>query len=387
MTKTLWLLLFLLPPLAHGQVNCTTATMTPTVPNTWSCPSGTGIGEATKSWLDQCSKLGSSAPPYYSQTSTVGGEGGCTIVAGTVVNCEPVNTTSVLVATQPGMPDQFQNFMYSVVLAKSGTTVNCVRTGIVSRDIKTCQAYWCTQTCITCERGYTLCGYNPVCLPSPIIVDTTGKGFRLTSAADGVRFDFSGKGKPIKTGWTAADSGDAFLACLDCWKDIPNNGKIDSGRKLFGNYTEQTCAAGARNGYCALAEFDKPENGGNGDGIIDWHDAVWPKLLLWIDANHDGVSQPNELHTLVGHETEFGVYSISLKYSDDTHEDQYGNQFHYKSALNPNPLDGASRDGHWTYDVFFAVEQSGGKQQAAECPQKPAKKFDLNDLALGEVKP
>jgi hypothetical protein len=43
--------------------------------------------------------------------------------------------------------------------------------------------------CCTCAGG-------PPCA-SPIIVDTTGHGFQLTSAEDGVIFDISGTGKPV----------------------------------------------------------------------------------------------------------------------------------------------------------------------------------------------
>lgn len=204
-------------------------------------------------------------------------------------------------------------------------------------------------TCGPCPTQGPESSREPAC--SPIVVDTTGHGFHLTSAAEGVMFDFFGDGHPIKLSWTAANSGNAFLACLDCWKDIPNNGKIDSAKKLFGNLTEQPPSKN-RNGYLALAEFDKPENGGNGDGIIDKRDAVFSHLLLWIDENHDGISQPNELHTL----PELGVYSISLHYRDDAHFfDQYGNWFHYRSPLNPDPLDGESQDGRWTYDVYFTA--------------------------------
>jgi hypothetical protein len=137
---------------------------------------------------------------------------------------------------------------------------------------------------------------------------------------------------------------------------------IDNGKELFGNFTTQP-SSNQRNGFLALAEFDKPENGGNGDGIIDNRDDVFPHLLLWIDENHDGVSQPKELHTL----PELGVYSISLHYRDDQHFfDEYGNWFHYQAALNPNPQDGESKDGRLTYDVsFMTVPAHGHSVQAS----------------------
>lgn len=181
---------------------------------------------------------------------------------------------------------------------------------------------------------------------SPIIVDTTGHGFHLTSMENGVMFDIAGQGHPVKIAWTTANSGNAFLAL-----DRNNNGRIDNGKELFGNFTAQPPSADP-NGYLALAEFDKPENGGNGDGIIDRRDAVYSKLLLWIDENHDGISQPNELHSL----PELGVYSISLKYRHEPFVDDYGNQFRYRGVLNPDAADGESMDGRFTYDVFFRLD-------------------------------
>jgi hypothetical protein len=46
---------------------------------------------------------------------------------------------------------------------------------------------------------------------SPILVDTLGNGFDLTSAAGGVNFDLNADGLADHTAWTKAGSDDAFL--------------------------------------------------------------------------------------------------------------------------------------------------------------------------------
>jgi hypothetical protein len=208
---------------------------------------------------------------------------------------------------------------------------------------------------------------------SPIIVDTTGRGFHLTSAEAGVTFDIQGTGQPFQIAWTVAGSGNAFLAL-----DRDGNGKIDNGKELFGNYTKQP-NPDHPNGYLALAEFDEPENGGNGDGIIDSRDAIFPSLLLWVDENHDGISQPNELYSL----PELGVYSIGLHYRDDRSlYDQFGNWFHYQSLLNPDRADGQSRDGRMTYDVFFVADYNHPPRDAKAHPLL-RKDWLSADLLLG----
>jgi hypothetical protein len=151
----------------------------------------------------------------------------------------------------------------------------------------------------------------------------------------------------VQIAWTAVGSRNAFLA-------LPGaDGLVHNGKELFGNFTPQPPSK-APNGFLALAEFDKPANGGNEDGIIDAHDAVYYRLRLWIDENHDGISQANELHTL----PELGVLSLSLNYYQARRDDQFGNQFRYKAKVNPNThdkRDEASELGRWAYDVFFTV--------------------------------
>jgi hypothetical protein len=92
-----------------------------------------------------------------------------------------------------------------------------------------------------------------------------------------------------------------------------------------------------------LAQYDS-----NGDGVIDASDPIYSQLRLWVDANHDGISQPRELHTL----PEMGVFSISLNYSLSMRTDEFGNVFRYKEKINQG-LNGESEVGKKAYDVFF----------------------------------
>ena len=90
--------------------------------------------------------------------------------------------------------------------------------------------------------------------------------------------------------------------------DLDGSGAIESGRELFGNYTVGPGNARFGTGFEALAIHDHPAMGGNGDGAINGHDAVYSALLVWRDANRDGVSQPHELVGLRA----LGIESLSL---------------------------------------------------------------------------
>lgn len=153
----------------------------------------------------------------------------------------------------------------------------------------------------------------PDCEGSPILLDLNGDGYQMTDSANGVIFDLRNIHKPMRVGWTAAKSDDAWLVL-----DWNNNGLIDGGREMFGNESLQAVTPHA-NGFPALAVFDE-----NGDGSIDARDPVYDRLRLWQDTNHDGVSQPEELLTLESR----GVMSIGLAYSTvGAWTDGHGNSF------------------------------------------------------------
>ncbi|HZN05269.1 MAG TPA: hypothetical protein VFB65_00730 [Pyrinomonadaceae bacterium] len=175
---------------------------------------------------------------------------------------------------------------------------------------------------------------------SPIVIDVAGNGITLSDADAGVEFDLDADGVRDKLSWTLADADDAWLAL-----DRNGNGIVDSGLELFGDYTVQPEASN-RNGFLALAVFDLVANGGNGDGKIDALDAIFDRLRLWQDRNHNGVSEPDELHTLAS----LQIAGLELEFKDSQRVDRYGNQFRYRAKV-----DGGSA-GRWAWDVFLVAK-------------------------------
>lgn len=170
---------------------------------------------------------------------------------------------------------------------------------------------------------------------SPILINLEDGPWRLSGPADPVHFDINADGRRDRITWTRRGEPLAFLAL-----DRNGNGTIDNGAELFGTATPLMAGGTAPNGFEALEEFDL-----DGDGWVDGSDAVWGRLLLWTDADHDGVSQTHEIKGI----RHSPIAALRTAYHETRRVDPAGNSFQYMSRLR---LDRGERP---YYDVFFKV--------------------------------
>lgn len=220
---------------------------------------------------------------------------------------------------------------------QSGTCYPCIPDPGSQSQCASEECYWCYM------QGGQLCHYG-YCW-TPILIDVLGNGFNLTDAAGGITFDAFGDGEMIRTGWTSANSDDAWLVL-----DRNENGTIDNGTELFGSAAPQPRPPNGeiKNGFRALTEYDKPANGGNDDKMIDRHDAIFSILRLWQDANHNGISERGELHGL----RDLGLKTIDLDYKTSRRTDRHGNHFRYRAKVKDTH---DAQLGRWAWDVFLVA--------------------------------
>ncbi|MDI1258127.1 calcium-binding protein [Aquabacterium sp.] len=176
---------------------------------------------------------------------------------------------------------------------------------------------------------------------SPLVLDLDGDGIeiRQLDGSDRMAFDLNADGIRTRTAWASPDDG---LLALD--RD--GNGRIDTGRELFGDSTLLRNGKLAANGYAALADLDNVK-----DGVINGQDAVFDRLRIWRDLNQNGISAANELFTL----GQLGISEIQLA----------------KTASSETLADGTRLDGRATFtmhgeshaytDAWFAEDRFHGQ--------------------------
>lgn len=182
---------------------------------------------------------------------------------------------------------------------------------------------------------------------SPIVIELKGKEPVLGDRKDPVTFDILRTGRPIPITWTKRNSDTGFLVM-----DRNRNGKIDDGGELFGNHTDSAYGEPPvenGHGFSALCEYDNADLGGNANGRIDAGDAVWSRLRIWVDRNHDGLTTPDELHTL----TEADITGIDRAYDAEHPKwDKNGNLYKLRGTAYRERRNGRE-EAFSIYDVVF----------------------------------
>lgn len=148
-----------------------------------------------------------------------------------------------------------------------------------------------------------------------LVIDMKGDGFCFSSKSQGVTLRFDPRSPPVRTAWTCKAGDDSFVAV-----DVTQNGRIDGAWELLGGLV------GPKNGFDYLGFVDGRILGRSGrlrttDRRIDRADPVYATLILWRDANHNGLSEEIELQSVAY----AGVVSLSAESQQVTDVDRSGN--------------------------------------------------------------
>ncbi|WP_051412926.1 proprotein convertase P-domain-containing protein [Methylophilus sp. 5] len=140
----------------------------------------------------------------------------------------------------------------------------------------------------------------------PLVLDLNGDGVKLTNYIDApVLFDIDHDSGATKeqTGWVSAQDGIVVY-------DLNSNGKIDDISETLSEYFNGAIGTNGSggtkpyaNGLAALKSLDS-----NGDNQFTNADTAWANVNVWVDANHDGITDAGELKTL----SSLNITSINL---------------------------------------------------------------------------
>ena len=198
----------------------------------------------------------------------------------------------------------------------------------------------------------------------PLTLDLDGDGVETTSVNRSLLFDHAGDGLKQATGWIASDDGLLVL-------DRNGNGVIDDGTELFGDNTRLTDGSLAIDGFAALSELDK-----NDDGKIDSADETFHELKVWRDLSNDGVSQSFELFGL----SELGITSLSTENTQAEIDLGDGNFIIAQGSFERN-------DGTTGSMVDLNLEANGFYREFTDNISIPHEMLDLPDMqGLGAVR-
>jgi len=174
---------------------------------------------------------------------------------------------------------------------------------------------------------------------------------RLTSAQAGVKFDIDGDGDLEQVAWTEPNAMVALLAL-----DVNGDGSITSGKELFGSHMVPE----AGNGPNALLHVSDA-SGAAPSGAVSQGHPLYERILLWVDRNHDGVSEPGELRF-----AKEVLTAIGMGFVRESRQDEHGNRATFKGwaevrtgdseqRQSTEPRDHQQRLRHY-YEVLLALE-------------------------------
>jgi subtilisin-like proprotein convertase family protein/Ca2+-binding RTX toxin-like protein len=151
---------------------------------------------------------------------------------------------------------------------------------------------------------------------SPLLLDLSGEGVGVSGMRDAVLFDVDNSAAVRRAEWPDRDTG--MLVVPDTDDTVQNSFHMVS--EYYG--VEKGINGESRmrwysHGFAVLAGEDK-----NKDGLINQQDAIWRRLKVWIDRNHDAQVDAGELKGL----DELGITEFNLHSVDSNNRMRNGNR-------------------------------------------------------------